>query len=137
MDTETDTQSFGPVLRRERMAAKLSATGLAQRLRLTQSYISQLENGALQPPEDKRIREIATVLKCKPSVLFIAAGRIDPDAYTSAFEAYRRDPESTARLFRETATYGAAAILTGIKTRPSPPELDKDVATRDGSEEGQ
>ena len=118
-NVSTSISTFGGVLRRERVAVGLSATALAARMRLTQSYISQLENGALQPPEDHRIREIAAVLGCRASILFIAAGRIDPDAYSSAFEAYRKDPDGAARLFKESATHGAAAILTGIERKPS------------------
>ena len=114
-----DSPAFGEVLRRERVAAKLTATALAVRLRLTQSHVSQIENGALQPPDDRRIREIAAILGCPASILFIAAGRIDPDAYISAFEAYRKDPDGAARLFKELATHGAAAILTGIERKPS------------------
>ena len=71
---------FGAVLRHHRQSAGLSVTELARRIGRTQSYVSQLESGALHPPDDAMLSKIAQVLGTDEERLIIEAGRL-PEPY--------------------------------------------------------
>src|SRR5262249_33944555 len=121
---KTAMPNFGDILRRERKAAGLSATALAKLLRRTQSYISQLESGALHPPDDDCINDIANFLKPEPkdelqkselvATLFLAAARLPPEVIKTALLSYEKDPEGTDRWLKESAT---GAIKPSLSTR--------------------
>jgi transcriptional regulator with XRE-family HTH domain len=83
MMSETEKQPslrFGAVLRRHRQGAGLTITQLALRIGRTQSYVSQLESGALHPPDDDMLSKIARVLGTDEERLIIEAGRL-PEPY--------------------------------------------------------
>jgi transcriptional regulator with XRE-family HTH domain len=79
-EEEQPSLRFGAVLRRLRQGAGLTITELARRIGRTQSYVSQLESGALHPPDDDMLSKIARVLETDEEKLIIEAGRL-PEPY--------------------------------------------------------
>jgi LuxR family maltose regulon positive regulatory protein len=61
--------SFGPLLRRYRLAANLSQAALAERARLSTRAISDLERGVRRLPYRETIRQIGVALALDPAAL--------------------------------------------------------------------
>ena len=69
--------------------------------------MSQLESGALHPPDDEVLSKIAAALKIDEDMLMIEAGRLPPVLRKPTLEYFKRDP---AR-FKQTVTASTAVIL--------------------------
>jgi transcriptional regulator with XRE-family HTH domain len=98
---------FGAVLRRHRQRAGLTVTELALRIGRTQSYVSQLESGALHPPDDDMLAKIAGVLGTDEERLIIEAGRLPETLRQAALEWARQDLPG----FKQTVTASTKIYL--------------------------
>jgi len=111
-------QPFGEVLRKARTTARLSATAIAKAIGKTQSYISQIESGAIHPPESpERIEQIAQAIGCDPAPLFIAAGLVPPKLQSDLLRAYSQDPTATAQALSELSATGSTSVSLNVKVR--------------------
>src|SRR4030042_2692871 len=72
-------QNFGTVLRELRKKAGLTPREPAARVNVNFTYLSKIENGALPPPSEKVIRQLAQVLNYDQDELLALAGVIPPD----------------------------------------------------------
>ena len=107
MMIERVSSGFGAVLRHHRQSAGFSVTELARRIGRTQSYVSQLESGALHPPDDDMLSKIAQVLGTDVERLIIEAGRL-PEPYRKfALEWAKNDLSG----FKHSVTASAAPYL--------------------------
>jgi transcriptional regulator with XRE-family HTH domain len=95
--------TFGDFIRERRLAKGLSLRRFAQLIRLSPTYVSQIETGAEPPPTADRARKIAEVLGEPEDVVVLLAGRM-PDGIP---EILQERPEELAALIRE------AGKLTG------------------------
>lgn len=102
------TTSFGDFLKTAREGAKISVTELGRRIRKTQSYVSQLESGALHPPENGRLVEIASALGIEVDQLIIAAGRLPPRMMENALISARNDLPAFEKTLEESASASVA-----------------------------
>jgi transcriptional regulator with XRE-family HTH domain len=91
MINDAPSGGFGAALRRHRLSAGLTITELARRIGRTQSYVSQLESGALHPPDDDMLSKIARVLGTNEERLIIDAGRLPEPLRQLALEWARND----------------------------------------------
>jgi transcriptional regulator with XRE-family HTH domain len=126
---EQPSSRFGAVLRRHRQEAGLTITELARRIGRTQSYVSQLESGALHPPDDEMLSKIAAALKIDEDMLMIEAGRLPPALRKPTLEWARRDLTG----FKQTVT-ASSPIIFEIRYEGSQPLVRGDLPTPDGDE---
>jgi PGF-pre-PGF domain-containing protein len=75
----TESQKFGTRLRELRTQAGLSLRELASQVNVDFTYLSKIENGALPPPSDKVIRQLAETLHADKDEMLTLAGKIPPD----------------------------------------------------------
>jgi hypothetical protein len=69
--------------------------------------VSQLESGALHPPDDDILAKIAGALKIDEDMLMIEAGRLPPALRKPTLEWFRRDPTG----FKQSLTASTATIF--------------------------
>ena len=100
--------TFADFLRTAREAAKITATELGRRIGKTQSYVSQLESGALHPPENDRLVEIASALGIEVDQLIIAAGRLPSRMMENALISARNNLPAFERTLEESASASVA-----------------------------
>jgi transcriptional regulator with XRE-family HTH domain len=99
---------FQRSLRARRKALGLSQADLAGRLGLQQSYISQLESGALGPPSVDRAHEIAVALETN---LYYLLGLTDDPLPLQGGEAPPPYMEEMMRILRSLDEPAHAAVL--------------------------
>jgi PAS domain S-box-containing protein len=68
--------TFGQRLRELRKAKGLTQRDLADRVGLSFTYLSKIENGAMQPPRGKTITDLANALDADPDELFGLAKKV-------------------------------------------------------------
>ena len=69
-------KKFGQHLRQLRKKKDFSQRDLAEQLKVNWTYISKLETGALEPPSDALIHQIAMALEADEDTLLNLAGKI-------------------------------------------------------------
>jgi transcriptional regulator with XRE-family HTH domain len=75
---------FGPLLRDQRKARRLTQQQLADAVGVDFTYISKVENGRADPPSEETIRKIAAVLGTDSEHLLAHAGKLSPDLKEAA-----------------------------------------------------
>lgn len=74
--------SFGTLLRKHRHEAGVGLRALAEMIKKSPGYISDIEKGHVPPPSEAVIIQIATVLGLDKQELLLAAGKMDPEIST-------------------------------------------------------
>jgi len=74
-----EAQEFGVRLRQLRKQAGLTQRELAERVNIDFTYLSKIESGAMPPPSEKVISQLAEALNTDKDELIILAGRIPSD----------------------------------------------------------
>ncbi len=74
-----EAQKFGVGLRQLRNQAGMTQRELADRVNIDFSYLSKIESGAMPPPSEKVISQLAEALNADKDELIILAGRIPAD----------------------------------------------------------
>ena len=74
-----ENRKFGTKLRDLRKKSSLSLRELADKINVNFTYLSKIENGALPPPSEKVIRQLAETLNADADELLALAGRIPSD----------------------------------------------------------
>jgi transcriptional regulator with XRE-family HTH domain len=72
-------RSFGTQLRELRKSAGLTLRELAEKVNVNFTYLSKIENGALPPPSEKVVKQLAAVLNYNEDELLALAGIIPAD----------------------------------------------------------
>lgn len=90
-------KSFGELLREKRMAKEITLRRFAEKLDLSPTYISQIEQGNFDPPPHERVRQMAILLGEDPDELLAAAGRMAEDVA----EIVDKKPIAIAGFLRE------------------------------------
>ncbi len=70
---------FGKHLYSLRTAQNMTQRDLAEQVGVDYTYISKLENGAVEPPSERTTKKFAEVLGTNPDELLIKAGHIPRD----------------------------------------------------------
>jgi transcriptional regulator with XRE-family HTH domain len=79
-------QALGEFIRAQRRLAQLSLRDLADRTKVSNPYLSQLERG-LHEPSVRVIKAIAEALNVSAETLLVQAGLLDQDANGAGAEA--------------------------------------------------
>lgn len=103
MNDERNDTTLGEWLRQSRSAKSISLRGLAERLQVTPSYLSDIENDRRVPAEDV-LRRMAGLLELDFEDMMVRAGRFGEDA-----ERYLRKQPEAVRLFRRISEVGLTA----------------------------
>lgn len=73
------TKPFGQILREKRVAKGFSLRKFAERLDVSPTYLSQVEQGNAAPPTAERVRHMAELLGENADALTAMAGRCPDD----------------------------------------------------------
>jgi transcriptional regulator with XRE-family HTH domain len=113
-------EALGSFIRSQRKLANLSLRDLAERTRISNPYLSQVERG-LRRPSAEVLQQLAKALRVSAETLYVRAGILDPDedGSRSVELAVLADPTLTERhkqalldiyiSFRREAASGSAA----------------------------
>jgi len=93
-----ENQKFGAKLRELRKEAGLTLRELAEKVNVNFTYLSKIENGALPPPSEKVIRQLAETLNADKDELLALAGIVPSD-----IAEILKDPKAIERLRAERA----------------------------------
>ena len=85
--------ALGEFIRSQRRLAKLSLRDLAERARVSNPYLSQIERG-LHAPSVRVLTSIAAALGLSAETLLAEAGLLDEDAASETTEAAIRSDEA-------------------------------------------
>ena len=91
-----DPSEFGAILRARRLARGVGLRQLAREPGLSPTYLSRIERGAVLPPAEERVVEIATRLGGDADEWLALAGRVGADL----LEIVRARPREMAALLR-------------------------------------
>jgi transcriptional regulator with XRE-family HTH domain len=92
--------SLGGFIRRQRELSDVSMRQFAQRVGISNPYLSQIERG-LRAPSEHVVRSIADVLHVSPDTLYEQAGvHENSHGPSRVIEAIREDPHLTGRQRR-------------------------------------
>jgi transcriptional regulator with XRE-family HTH domain len=96
---QAQLEALGNFIRSQRQLAKLSLRDLAERARVSNPYLSQIERG-LHEPSVRVLKSIAGALGVSGEVLLAHAGLLEDDndavlEHPSAEDAIRADPRLT------------------------------------------
>ncbi|MCL4199578.1 MAG: helix-turn-helix domain-containing protein [Phycisphaerales bacterium] len=90
-------KSFGAMVRRHRLAKKLSLRKFAEMVGVSPTYLSLVEQGKVErPPTAERVRKMAELLGENPDQWTALAGRMPDDVA----EIIREAPETMPALLR-------------------------------------
>lgn len=90
-------KSFGAMVRRRRLAKKLSLRKFAEMVGVSPTYLSLVEQGKVErPPTAERVRKMAELLGENPDQWIALAGRMPDDVA----EIIREAPETMPALLR-------------------------------------
>jgi transcriptional regulator with XRE-family HTH domain len=73
------SKHFGKVLREKRVAKGFSLRKFAEQVEVSPTYLSQVEQGNVDPPTAERVRRMAELLGENPDEMIALAGRISED----------------------------------------------------------
>jgi transcriptional regulator with XRE-family HTH domain len=115
------SKHFGSYIKSLRNHCNLSGSQLADRIGVSQSYVSLLESGRANPPSNVLLHEIAEALDAPLDDLFVAADRVPPGVNLSIavklyreFEACHPNPDSLVEPPRDDL-FDIAARNAGYK----------------------
>ena len=108
-----NNSKFGPKLRELRTGAGLTLRELAEKVNVNFTYLSKIENGALPPPSEKVIRQLAAVLNFDKDQLLALAGIIPAD-----IAEILKDRQTRDRLRAEQAKKAARAARPNTLSLP-------------------
>ena len=106
--TNSEPVSFGKALRELRVSSGVSLRSFAEKLGVSATYLSQVEQGNAPSPTADRIQHIAKLLNANPDPLLAMAGRI-PDELA---ELIHRHPVELPRLIRVVAGWKSEEIAS-------------------------
>jgi transcriptional regulator with XRE-family HTH domain len=106
--TNSEPVSFGKALRELRVSSGVSLRSFAEKLGVSATYLSQVEQGNAPSPTADRIQHIAKLLNANPDPLLAMAGRI-PDELA---ELIHRHPVELPRLIRVVAGWKSEEITS-------------------------
>lgn len=106
--TNSEPVSFGKALRELRVSSGVSLRSFAEKLGVSATYLSQVEQGNAPSPTADRIQHIAKLLNANPDSLLAMAGRI-PDELA---ELIHRHPVELPRLIRVVAGWKSEEIAS-------------------------
>jgi transcriptional regulator with XRE-family HTH domain len=89
-------ESFGALVRRERMAREIGLRQMAKQIGLSPTYLSKVERDDFSPPAEDKVRAIATIIEQDVDELLALAGRVSSDLS----DIIRKQPRETAALLR-------------------------------------
>lgn len=72
-------QKFGLRIRDLRKQADMSQRELASKVKISFTYLSKIESGAMDPPSEEVIKKIAKVLDADKDELITLAGKVPSD----------------------------------------------------------
>lgn len=88
---------FGDVLREKRMAKGISLRKFADQVGVSPTYLSQVEQGNIDPPTAERVRKMAEILGENADELIALAGRVPEDLP----KIIQKQPTQIPELLRE------------------------------------
>lgn len=88
-------RTFGQIIKEARKAEQITQRDLAKQIDVDFTYISKIENGALEPPSEEVILKMAKVLDIDENELFLAAKKVPTQFRDTIFQ------EGTANIFLE------------------------------------
>jgi HTH-type transcriptional regulator, competence development regulator len=94
---DSRSNQFGKVLREKRMAKGISLRKFAERVGVSATYLSQVEQGNVLPPTADRVQRMAEMLGENPDEMIALAGRVPDDLP----EIIQRRPTAIPELLRE------------------------------------
>lgn len=92
-----DGGSFGEELRKKRLAKGFSLRKFAELVNVSPTYLSQVEQGNVDPPTAERVRRMAELLDENPDQWIALAGRM-PDDIPAIL---KKQPVALPELLRE------------------------------------
>ena len=116
-----ERKGFGARLRELRTEAGFTLSKLAERCNIDFTYLSKIESGALPPPSERVILQLAAALNADKDELLVLAGKIPADII--AILKSREDLE-LLRAGRLTKTGGKTSQTFGQKLRELRQQLD-------------
>ena len=97
MATSGKQKPFGPTLRDMRLAKGYSLRKLADLVGVSPTYLSQVEQGNVDPPTAERVQKMAEILKENADELIALAGRVPGDLP----KIIQKQPTQMPELLRE------------------------------------
>ena len=88
---------FGPVLRDMRLAKGYSLRKFADLVGVSPTYLSQVEQGNVDPPTAERVQKMAEILNENADELIALAGRVPGDLH----KIIQKQPTQMPELLRE------------------------------------
>lgn len=90
-------KTFGEIIREKRLAKKYSLRRFADLVGVSPTYMSQVEQGNVDPPTAERVKRMAELLEENPDELIALAGRVPQDLP----EIIQSEPTEMPELLRE------------------------------------
>jgi len=90
-------RTFGELLREKRIEKGFSLRKFAEQVGVSPTYLSQVEQGNVQPPTADRVKRMAELLGENPDVWIALAGRVPEDLP----KIIQRHPREIPELLRE------------------------------------
>jgi len=97
---------FGQMLREKRLEKGFSLRKFAQKVGVSPTYLSQVEQGNVDPPTAERVRRMAELLDENPDEWIALAGRVPEDLP----EIIQKRPTEMPELLREASGLTAEQI---------------------------
>jgi DNA-binding XRE family transcriptional regulator len=72
-------ESFGVLVRRERIAMDIGLRQMAKKIGVSPTYLSKIERGDFDPPAEDKVMKIAEIIGRDPDELLARAGRVASD----------------------------------------------------------
>lgn len=86
-------RTFGQIIKEARKTKQITQRDLAKQIDVDFTYISKIENGALEPPSEEVISKMAKVLGIDENELFLAAKKVPTQFRDTILQ------EGTANIF--------------------------------------
>jgi transcriptional regulator with XRE-family HTH domain len=90
-------KKFGDLLRENRVAKNISLRKFAEQVGVSPTYLSQVEQGNMDPPTAERVKKMAEILGVNPDEWVALAGRVPDDLP----KIIRKQPIQIPELLRE------------------------------------
>ena len=103
---EKSMKKFGQLLREKRVAKGFSLRKFAEQVKVSPTYLSQVEQSNVDPPTAERVRRMAELLGENPDEWIALAGRVPEDMS----EMIQKRPTELPDLVREASGLTAEQI---------------------------